>query len=57
MVDLQLTDWGEYVWLEVNQQGQFLFLEGLTGLPLASAFCRFLTEEARRGRPTADQVA
>jgi glutathione synthase/RimK-type ligase-like ATP-grasp enzyme len=50
VVDLKLTDAGEFVWLEVNQQGQFLFLEGLTGLPLTSAFCAFLTEEAERGR-------
>jgi len=48
IVDLKLTDDDECVWLEVNQQGQFLFLEGLTGLPLTAAFCRFLSEEAER---------
>jgi glutathione synthase/RimK-type ligase-like ATP-grasp enzyme len=50
IVDLKLTDQGEYVWLEVNQQGQFLFLEGLTDLPLTSAFCEFLMQEAQRAR-------
>ena len=41
VVDLKLTDDDECFWLEVNQQGQFLFLEGLTGAPLTDAFCRF----------------
>jgi hypothetical protein len=43
--DLKLTDSGELVWLELNQQGDFLFLEGLTGLKLADAFADFLCSE------------
>lgn len=46
--DVKLTDDGEPVWLEINPQGQFLFLEGLCGLPLTRAFCDFLYEEAQR---------
>jgi glutathione synthase/RimK-type ligase-like ATP-grasp enzyme len=40
--DLKLTDEGEYVWLEVNPQGQFLFIEGMCGLPLTRAMADFL---------------
>lgn len=29
-------------WLEINPQGQYLFVEGLTGLPLNEAVARFL---------------
>src|SRR5262249_25138425 len=32
--DLKETDAGELVWLEVNPQGQFLFLEGMSAAPL-----------------------
>lgn len=44
--DLKLTPTGEPVWLEVNPQGQFLFLEGMCGLPLTEIFCDFLVGEA-----------
>ena len=47
VVDLKLTPDGELVWFEVNPQGQFLFIEGLCGLKLASAFADFLHAEAR----------
>jgi glutathione synthase/RimK-type ligase-like ATP-grasp enzyme len=47
IVDLKMTPSGEPVWLEVNPQGQFLFIEGLTGVPLASAFSDFLCTEKR----------
>jgi glutathione synthase/RimK-type ligase-like ATP-grasp enzyme len=46
--DLKRADGGEFVWLEVNPQGQFLFIEGLCGLPLTSALGDFLMDEARR---------
>ncbi|GII55558.1 ATP-grasp ribosomal peptide maturase [Planotetraspora thailandica] len=46
--DLKLTDEGEYVWLELNPQGQWLFVEGMTGLPLIDAFTGFLYGEATR---------
>lgn len=34
------------MWLEVNPQGQFLFAEGLTGLPLRDAISEFLYKES-----------
>lgn len=43
IIDLKETPDGELVWLEVNPQGQFLFLEGLTGEPLTEHFADFLT--------------
>ncbi len=50
IVDLKLTSDGEPTWLELNAQGQFLFIEGLGGLPLTADFSRFLVSEAARGR-------
>lgn len=35
---------GRYVFLEVNQAGQFLFVETATGLPLLEAFTEFLLQ-------------
>lgn len=43
--DIKLTPDGEAVWLEVNPQGQFLWLEGLTGMPLLAGFADFLVSE------------
>ena len=45
--DVKLTDDGEPVFLEVNPQGQFLFVEALCGLPLADNFAAFLVEQAK----------
>ena len=44
--DLKLDPGGTAVWLEVNPQGQFLFIQGLIGLDLASAFAAFLYDRA-----------
>jgi hypothetical protein len=47
MVDMKLDEAGVPVWLEVNPQGQFMFLEGMCGsLRLSRSFCAFLTAEA-----------
>lgn len=46
IVDLKLDDAAQPVWLEVNPQGQFLFIEGLTDLKLTEAFVEFLLAEA-----------
>lgn len=40
--DLKLDQDGDPVWLEVNPQGQFLFLEGMSDLRLADAFADYL---------------
>ena len=42
--DFILTPEGKYVFLEVNQQGQFLWLEGQTGQPLLENFCELLIQ-------------
>lgn len=58
VVDIKLTEDDEPVWLEVNPQGQFLFLEPLIHEPLAERFAAFLVREAdsvearRRNRPS-----
>jgi len=44
--DLKIGSDGEPIWLEVNPQGQFLFVEGLSGLPLTRAFANFIYELA-----------
>jgi glutathione synthase/RimK-type ligase-like ATP-grasp enzyme len=44
-IDMKLTDEGEHVFLEVNPQGQFLYIEILTGMPIASAVADFLAHE------------
>jgi hypothetical protein len=41
-VDLKLTDDGEHVFLEINPQGQFLYIEILTGLRISEALVEFL---------------
>lgn len=46
VMDLKLTPEDEPVWLEVNPQGQFLFLEPLTGEPLTEHFADFLLSAA-----------
>lgn len=46
-MDFVLTPDGRYVFLEVNQQGQFLWLEQMTGQPLLEHFCKMLEQ----GRP------
>jgi glutathione synthase/RimK-type ligase-like ATP-grasp enzyme len=45
--DFVVTPAGEHVFLEVNEMGQFLFLERHCGLPLLDAFAEFLLQ----GRP------
>ncbi|MFN3280929.1 MAG: hypothetical protein ACK40I_04590 [Tabrizicola sp.] len=46
--DLKIDPDGQVWWLEVNPQGQFLFIEGMSGLPLAEPFAAFLLDEADR---------
>ena len=42
-VDMKISEEGEPVFLEINPQGQFLFVEGLTGMDLTTPFVDFLT--------------
>jgi hypothetical protein len=39
---MKLTDEGEYVFLELNPMGQFLYVEILTGFPLTAAMAELL---------------
>ncbi|OGG14057.1 hypothetical protein A3D77_00935 [Candidatus Gottesmanbacteria bacterium RIFCSPHIGHO2_02_FULL_39_11] len=41
-IDMAITPEGEYVFFELNPAGQFLWLEDLTGVPLASEMAKFL---------------
>lgn len=43
-VDLIATPDGRFVFLEVNQMGQFSFVEQFTGMPLIDAFAEFLLQ-------------
>ena len=41
-VDLVLTPEGRYVFLEINPNGQYLWVEDATGLPISDALCDLL---------------
>lgn len=41
-IDLKVSDAGEHVFLEVNPQGQFLYVELLSGLPITAAMASYL---------------
>jgi glutathione synthase/RimK-type ligase-like ATP-grasp enzyme len=43
-IDLVVTPDGRHVFLEVNQMGQWLFVERWTGMPLLDAFCELLLQ-------------
>jgi glutathione synthase/RimK-type ligase-like ATP-grasp enzyme len=45
--DLKIANDGEPVWFEVNPQGQFLFVEGISGMKLSYYFAEFLASEAK----------
>ena len=50
--DMKLDDNGEPVWLEVNPQGQFLFIEGMSDVKLADKFASFLYQQALSHMPS-----
>ncbi len=43
--DLKVRPDGHPVFLEINPQGQFLFVEGMSDMPLTAAFARFAADE------------
>lgn len=47
-IDMRLTPDGDYVFLEINPAGQFLYVERAAGIPIAAA----LAEHLARGVPT-----
>jgi hypothetical protein len=42
VVDYKISPDGELFWLEINPQGQFLFVEGMSGMDLRTCFADFL---------------
>ena len=44
--DLKIDDQGRFYFLELNPQGQFLYVEILTGMPITLALARLLTSAA-----------
>ena len=47
-IDMRRTEGGEYVFLEVNPAGQWLFVEQRTGLPIAQALADYLCVSSDR---------
>ena len=45
-IDLVLTPDGRYVFLEINPNGQYLWIEDETGLPITDAICDLLLERS-----------
>jgi glutathione synthase/RimK-type ligase-like ATP-grasp enzyme len=41
-IDMVLTPDGRYVFLEINPNGQYLWVEDVTGLPISEAICELL---------------
>lgn len=54
IVDFKVTSEGEFVWLEVNPQGQFLFLEPLTTVPYTRLFAEYLISCVGREQKSAN---
>jgi hypothetical protein len=50
-IDMVLTPDGRYVFLEINPNGQFLWIEQLTGMPISDAICDLLAS-GRAPEPT-----
>lgn len=44
-IDMKLRDDGEYVFLELNPQGQFLYVEIKTGMPITRTMAEFLAQD------------
>jgi hypothetical protein len=50
-IDLILTPAGEYIFLELNPNGQWYWLEQLTGIPISVSLCQLLSSSPVRGDP------
>lgn len=49
-IDMRLTPNGDYVFLEINPSGQWLFVEQRTGLPITDALAGLLMRKERLHR-------
>jgi glutathione synthase/RimK-type ligase-like ATP-grasp enzyme len=56
-IDMKLTEEGEYVFLELNPQGQYLYIEILSGMPLTAAMAYLLANERRLHDETSRSAA
>jgi glutathione synthase/RimK-type ligase-like ATP-grasp enzyme len=54
-IDMVLTPDGRYVFIEINPNGQYLWIEQMTGLPISDAVCDLLTSGAA-GRQTLEPL-
>jgi hypothetical protein len=58
-IDMIVTPDGRYVFLELNPNGQFLWIEELTGLPISDAMCDLLMSASaarRAGQPVPSEA-
>ena len=55
-IDMVLTPDGRYVFLEINPNGQFLWIEELTGLPISDALADLLAARAAAPTPASQQL-
>ena len=49
-IDMVVTPDGRYVFLEINPNGQYLWIEELTGLPISDAMCDLLMAAPSRAK-------
>jgi glutathione synthase/RimK-type ligase-like ATP-grasp enzyme len=56
-VDLVVTPDGRYVFLEINPNGQWLWLEHLTGIPISDAMSELLADFALRNSDASEHGA
>lgn len=50
-IDFIVRPDGRYIFLELNPNGQYLWIEELTGLPISAAICRLLRGAGREAPP------
>src|SRR6185312_12158775 len=55
-IDMVLTPDGRYVFLEINPNGQYLWIEQATGLPISDAICDLLTSFETAPEPRKESV-
>jgi hypothetical protein len=56
-IDMILTPDGRYVFLEINPNGQYLWIEFATGLPISDAICDLLISGAPINKPAGNILA
>jgi hypothetical protein len=55
-IDMVLTPDGRYVFLEINTNGQYRWIEQATELPISDALCDLLTSGAPACQPAEDRI-